>query len=115
MIRSSSWRLGSPRRFRGLWSGVFAASLPLLQLSPLGQGFAETPAPREAIKAAQTPAKGMADWVADPQQRSHVLRLGVQRLFEQGFRGQGMKVAILDSGLQGYRAYLGKGLPSYVQ
>src|SRR5262249_52960400 len=50
-----------------------------------------------------------------PRQRTHLLGLGVGPWFERGFRGQGMKVAVLDSGFQGYRAYLSKGLPTNVE
>ena len=37
------------------------------------------------------------------------------RWFAQGYRGQGVKVAILDSGFRGYRRFLGKGLPKTVR
>jgi Subtilase family len=40
--------------------------------------------------------------------------LGVQRWHEQGLRGKGVKVAILDSGFRNYRSFLGKGLPAQV-
>lgn len=40
--------------------------------------------------------------------------LGANRWHEAGFRGQGAKVAVLDTGFRGYRNYLGKVLPSYV-
>jgi subtilisin family serine protease len=41
--------------------------------------------------------------------------LGVPDWHRAGFRGQGVKVAILDSGFKGYRAALGKALPSLVK
>src|SRR5262245_56965621 len=41
-------------------------------------------------------------------------RLGADHWHAAGFRGQGVKVAILDSGFRGYRAFLGKGLPTHV-
>ncbi len=40
--------------------------------------------------------------------------LGVDRWHQQGFRGQGCTVAVLDSGFRGYRDFLGKGLPASV-
>ena len=40
--------------------------------------------------------------------------LGVDRWHQLGFRGQGCKIAILDSGFRGYRDFLGKGLPANV-
>jgi subtilase family protein len=39
-------------------------------------------------------------------------RLGVTRWHEQGYTGQGVRIAILDSGFRGYRAFLGKELPA---
>src|SRR5262249_47933057 len=46
-------------------------------------------------------------------QRARLLaRLGVDRWYKAGHRGQGVKVAILDSGFRGYRAHLGKALPA---
>jgi hypothetical protein len=41
-------------------------------------------------------------------------RLGVDRWHDAGIKGQGVKVAILDSGFQNYRYFLGKALPSAV-
>src|SRR5207248_3780044 len=41
-------------------------------------------------------------------------RLGAESWHAAGYRGQGVKVAILDSGFRGYRAFLGKGLPKHV-
>src|SRR5262245_39154246 len=40
--------------------------------------------------------------------------LGVRALYQAGARGQGVKVAILDSGFRGYRDHLGKALPRQV-
>jgi hypothetical protein len=40
---------------------------------------------------------------------------GVKAWHAQGYRGQGVKVAILDSGFCGYRSHLGQALPSRVQ
>src|SRR5207253_1788777 len=56
--------------------------------------------------------------VAVAPQRSdrlpYLARLGVDQWQAAGYRGQGVKVAILDSGFRGYRAFLGKGLPTRV-
>lgn len=41
-------------------------------------------------------------------------KLGVPRWHASGYRGQGIKVAILDSGFRGYRRFLGKALPPEV-
>lgn len=50
----------------------------------------------------------------DPRERRTELldRLGVRLWHASGQRGQGIKVAILDSGFCGYRAHLGKALPA---
>ena len=45
----------------------------------------------------------------------HLSQLGVQNWHKHGFRGQGLKIAVLDSGFRGYRNYLGKALPSGIQ
>src|SRR5262249_9759519 len=44
----------------------------------------------------------------------HLEQLGVDRWHAAGCRGQGVKIAILDSGFRGYRDYLGQSLPSKV-
>jgi subtilisin family serine protease len=41
--------------------------------------------------------------------------LGVPAWHDKGFRGQGVKVAVLDSGFHGYREHLGTALPAQVQ
>jgi len=44
----------------------------------------------------------------------HLAFLGADRWHAAGFRGQGIKVAILDSGFRGYRSFLGRALPEHV-
>lgn len=46
---------------------------------------------------------------------NHLASLGIKPWHDRGFRGQGMKVAILDSGFRGYQSFLGKGLPDQVK
>src|SRR5580765_1078385 len=41
-------------------------------------------------------------------------RLGVDRWHAAGLRGQGVKVAVIDSGFRGYRSFLGSALPRNV-
>ena len=48
-------------------------------------------------------------------QASHLSLLGVDRWQHTGYRGQGIKIAILDTGFRGYRDQLGKMLPARVQ
>jgi hypothetical protein len=48
-------------------------------------------------------------------QRAELLnRLGVADWHAAGYRGQGIKVAVLDSGFRGFRAYLGRELPDHL-
>jgi subtilisin family serine protease len=48
-------------------------------------------------------------------QANHLTFLGVDRWHLCGYRGQGIKIAILDTGFRGYRAYLGNTLPARIQ
>lgn len=48
------------------------------------------------------------------QRARQLAQLGVDRWHQAGFTGQGIKIAILDSGFRGYRAHLGKALPERV-
>src|SRR5437660_757574 len=48
-------------------------------------------------------------------QRTRLLaRLGVDRWHAAGYRGRGIKIAILDSGFRGYRTHLGAALPAQI-
>lgn len=49
------------------------------------------------------------------QRREHLRGLGIHSWHEKGWRGKKIKIAVLDTGFRGYRAYLGKGLPREVQ
>lgn len=49
------------------------------------------------------------------QRTQHLVRLGLEAWHRQGYRGKGVKVAVLDSGFRGYREHLGKALPKQVQ
>jgi subtilisin family serine protease len=48
------------------------------------------------------------------QRAQHLAQLGVDRWQAAGFRGQGVTIALLDSGFRGYRGQLGKALPAHV-
>jgi hypothetical protein len=48
------------------------------------------------------------------QREKHLAVLGAAAWHEAGNRGQGVKVAVLDSGFRGYRSFLGKALPARV-
>ncbi len=53
---------------------------------------------------------------AFPQQEQahHLAQLGIPGWHAAGYRGKGIKIAVLDSGFRGYRDYLGKALPANV-
>jgi subtilisin family serine protease len=52
--------------------------------------------------------------LARPRVLHEIERLGVDRWHDAGYRGRGVKVAVLDSGFRGYHAFLGKELPSKI-
>jgi subtilisin family serine protease len=49
------------------------------------------------------------------ERKLHLAKLGVDRWQQKELRGQGVKIAILDSGFRDYRQFLGNGLPGHVQ
>jgi subtilisin family serine protease len=67
--------------------------------------------------AAPGPTEETSSWVVEArgQRRDHLTRLGAERWLDRGHSGQGVKVAILDSGFRGYRGHLGTSLPARVQ
>jgi subtilisin family serine protease len=83
----------------------------------------DLPGPAPDIRAAgheasadSTPdASSVPDEPYPARQRTRLLaRMGVERWHHLGSRGQGVKVAILDTGFHGYRAHLGEALPARV-
>jgi subtilisin family serine protease len=70
------------------------------------------PAPASVEQTASDAASALVEC---PTRQQQLERLGLSRWHGLGFRGQGVKVAILDSGFRGYRAFLGKGLPRSVR
>jgi subtilisin family serine protease len=62
------------------------------------------------------PYHGPVEVPADPgRARAEFLsRTGITQWHEQGIRGLGIKIALLDSGFRGYRTQLGMALPSHV-
>jgi subtilisin family serine protease len=57
-------------------------------------------------------------WAANKDERlpqtraNHLEFLGVPEWHDAGFRGKGIKVAVIDSGFRGYQAQVGKSLPA---
>ncbi len=75
---------------------------PLLALSvPAATPAPETPRPAWQVQAEQLRSK-------------HLAHVGVDYWHKAGFRGQGVKIAVLDTGWRGYRDHLGKALPAHV-
>src|SRR5262245_12264132 len=51
---------------------------------------------------------------ADAKQPWQFSQLGIDAWHTAGYRGKGVKVAVLDSGFRGWRDQLGKALPEHV-
>jgi hypothetical protein len=113
-MHRNSWLLGIARLLAG------AICLPLALAVVVGEpglraarGADEIPRP--AVQEA-TPDSEIRPPYADPfkERLQHLARLGANRWHVVGYRGRGVKVAILDSGFRGYRAHLGRTLPDHV-
>ncbi len=76
----------------------------LLLIVP-ARGADETLSPR---------APSSADTTLTKERSHHLAELGVDRWLKVGGTGRGVKVAVLDSGLRGYKDQLGKALPAKV-
>src|SRR5262249_46967816 len=50
-----------------------------------------------------------------PSQQQSLEVLGASAWQAAGYRGQGMRIAVLDTGFHGYRSHLGKCLPAIVE
>jgi subtilisin family serine protease len=76
------------------------------------RGTAEPPAP----SVPEATPDSVSSSYADPlkQRLQHLTELGALRWQAAGYRGQGIKIAILDTGFRGYRAHLGRALPDHV-
>jgi hypothetical protein len=84
---------------------LLPGSLGTIRTTPPPQDFAEESASRKADSAFSSPVEA---------RQRHLHGLGVEGWHKAGFRGKGIKVAILDSGFRGYRRQLGKALPAQV-
>jgi subtilisin family serine protease len=70
-------------------------------------------APLHADDETLSPRSGVRPAFA-AERAQHLAELGVDRWLADGTSGRGMKVAVLDSGLRGYKDQLGKALPAKV-
>lgn len=82
-----------------------AAVLPLLYLVPALVHPSRAAASEEVV-APQPPAPSTLQ-----ERDRHVAKVGADRWHKAGYRGKGVKVAILDTGFRGWRDHLGKALP----
>ncbi len=78
------------------------AALPLPFISP---AFAASIPKTNAVATATNPAALRARLLAD---------MGVPVWHSKGWRGQGVKAAVLDSGFRGYKTHLAEALPEHV-
>jgi hypothetical protein len=67
-----------------------------------------------SVFAEPVSAGGTATTRGLPDQVAHVTRLGASRWHAAGYRGRGVKVAVLDTGFRGWRTHLGRALPERV-
>lgn len=111
---------GTPRLFLIGW---IACSLlfPLVGCLPRSQspGFVHsTPAAEFSsieIADATVESEAVGNRLDPLEWRQQILQdLGVLKWHQQGFKADGVKVAILDTGFHGYRTHLGKSLPARV-
>lgn len=94
----------------GLLSSVLGLQLYLAE--PIRGQMAATFVASSSEEGSPEPAPIQAPATKD--QSEHLARIGVDRWHASGFRGKGVKVAVLDTGFKGLRSYLGKGLPNHV-
>jgi hypothetical protein len=96
------------------WGWLLA--LPLLWPVPLPDISAPECDPAEdAVSSPGGSEPGFSPRLLRDRRRAELFaQLGVDRWHRLGYRGRGVKVAVLDSGFRGYRAHLGKSLPAHI-
>jgi hypothetical protein len=99
------------RTFRIFTGFTLLLGLVLLPFNRSTSVFAD-----EKIESrATTPSDNFLDLPsAKDARRKFLAGLGVDRWHNANFEGQGIKIAILDSGFRGYKTQLGKALPDHV-
>src|SRR5207237_5831926 len=101
-------RLSLQGQIRRLILGVCCLAVLTLTM----RGTAETPAAPVAESTPESAARPYADPLQARSQ--HLTRFAVDRWHQAGYRGRGVKIAILDTGFRGYRAHLDRALPAPV-
>jgi hypothetical protein len=90
-------------------------SLLLVVMSGCTRGPQPSTSPSASLEQTTPDSHSPASFAAPAQERRQLLaNLGVEHWHGEGVRGQGMKIAILDSGFRGYAKFLGNGLPDQV-
>ncbi len=90
-------------------------ALVLFWVALIALGQAATEAAAASAEEATPDSLPVAPYADPARQRAlHLAQLGVARWHAAGFRGRGVKIAVLDSGFRGYRAHLGHALPVHI-
>src|SRR5262249_29690237 len=115
---------GTPTCLPGIRHAVAPRRLPGPGPPRRGRRPARTGPPLPSPPSRPRPGEGPVRAAAAPQplpdpffafQRAcHLRRLGADRWHAVGWRGRGVKIAVLDSSFRGYRAQLGRALPARV-
>ena len=93
------------------WTAWLGVLCPVIQAADLHEN---EPAPY-ASEQATPDSEAPISWSNPVQQRlQHLSQLGVTRWHAAGITGQGIKIAILDSGFRGYHDFSGRALPSQI-
>jgi subtilisin family serine protease len=97
---------------------LLVGSLPWI---PGRKSAGQVPEPAGSFGGTLSPEEATPDCEADPpdpfparERARHLALLGVDSWHAAGYRGRGVKIAVLDSGFRGYRSQLGKALPARV-
>jgi subtilisin family serine protease len=80
----------------------------------LAVGVALSPVPCRAADLSVPPWAANRDAHLPLERAAHLATLGAPDWTDAGFRGQGVKVLVLDTGFRGYKEQLGKTLPAKV-
>ncbi len=93
-------------RFSIFW--LWLLLLPMACAPTASPAGADDQAAQEHLTPARLEAPGV-------ERKLHLANLGIDAWHQKNFRGQGVKIAILDSGFRDYRQFLGNGLPASVR
>ncbi|MGH7224247.1 MAG: hypothetical protein ACRELF_13535, partial [Gemmataceae bacterium] len=95
----------------GFAVSIFSASLSSLDTISL----APIVLPADEWAATPDVQFSAAASAALPRREELLGRMGVPAWHARGWRGRGLKIAVLDSGFRGYKAHLGAALPRSVK